>query len=95
MVFGNVEPAQDVANWSAQSQKFVVECPGDPLRAPATGVLETVRFTLFRGTHTGGGAGDLAARDDITATFDGSVHWSPTDNADLLVEFVSNSPTLT
>jgi hypothetical protein len=94
MTFGNTVVAQEIAHWYAQTEKFVFEVAGGPIGGTYTGT-ELMRITIYNGVHTGGGAEALTAREDITATFEGGVFYSAADAGDLLIEFVTDTATLT
>lgn len=88
--FGNVNTVQELANDYGQVEKFVFEVLGSPLATtpPST---ELLRFTIYNGLYTGGGAEALSARDDITASFEGGAFWSDADSADIKVEITNSS----
>jgi hypothetical protein len=88
---GSVDAAEELARDFGQIEKFVVEIFGDPIGV--TSVNEVIRFTLFGGQLTGGGAGPNSARDDITSDFEGGVYFSSADSNDLLIEIVNGSST--
>lgn len=86
LVFGNTNSGQELAEEFQQIEKYVFEVVGDPL-APGPGT-ELLRFTIFNGSLTDGGAGPLAARDDLTSDFNGQAWFSEADGKDVLVEVV-------
>jgi hypothetical protein len=91
MTFGSASNLHDIAYWYSQSQKLVFECVGDPLSGGYSASTELLRITLNSAVHTGGGSGDLTARDDITSTFDGGVFYSEADAGDVKIEVVSDT----
>lgn len=91
--FGNVNTTQELAYHYGQVQKFVFEAYGGPISGTASN--ELLRFTIYAGEHTGGGAEALAARDDITARFEGGAFYSDADAADLKIEIVDGVSTTT
>lgn len=89
---GNTNTAQELSRDFLQIQKFVFDVVGDPLGTtpPAN---ELLRITIYAGAITGGGAGALTARDDITSSFDGGAFYSDSDTNDVLFEVVNASNT--
>jgi hypothetical protein len=90
--FGNPSAAQELARDYAQVQKLVFEVVGGPLATTPVGA-ELLRITLYNAVHTGGGGEALAARDDMTARFEGGGFYSEADSADIKFEVVNASVT--
>lgn len=94
MTFGNTRDAQETYLWYAVAQKIEVTVTGLPLGGAYTG-NEAMKFILYCGTETGGGASDLSAREDTTSTYDGGVYFSETDTKDLEIVFTSSTASIT
>lgn len=92
MQFGNTNAAQETAMWFSQSEKLVFEFTGDPIGS--TGSNDLMRITIYSAVGTGGGAGPLSNRDDITSSFDGGAFYSTADALDVKVEFVTATAVL-
>lgn len=89
LTFGNTNSGQELAEEYQQIEKYVFEVVGDPI----TGGTELLRFTIYNGTLTDGGASPLAARDDLTSDFTGQAWYSEADQRDVLVEVVDDDNT--
>lgn len=90
--FGEPNAAQELAHHYAQVQKIVFEVTGGPLgTTPAA--TELLRITLYNAVHTDGGADGLAAREDLTARYEGGAFYSDADSADVKFEVVNATAT--
>lgn len=93
ITFGSTDDAQELALWYTQIQKFEFDVAGNPIGGGYTGD-NMMKIILYNAAYTGGGAGALSARDDITSSYDGGVFYSEADSKDLEIQFVTSTATL-
>ncbi len=91
--FGNVSAAQEIAMDFAQIESLVFTVVGNTIPSTSPALLEYVEITLSNIVHTGGGAGDLTARDDINSSFQFAVGWDETAGYDVRVRVLNELST--
>ncbi len=86
--FGDVSAAQELAADFSQVQKVVFEVAGGPLTSTPI-VTELLRITIGQAVHTGGGPEALAAREDLTARYEGGAFYDDVAGYDVKFEIVN------
>jgi hypothetical protein len=91
--FGNANTAQEIAADFAQIERLIFTVTGDPITGTSPLVNEAVVITMADVVVTGGGAGDLTARDDIVSSFQFQCGWDETLGYDLQFQVLNGIST--